>query len=142
MKYYWTAKFIRLPAHFYILFIIMKNATEKCWTKCYVQYFIELCIWGMFTLALVSFFLINILNTKSDITSWPNVYKAVGKICVSVSPMTLYLKDDPNSQTVNLMWCLNLERSHLASVAWKANEMQSRTSLLFTLPCLSVNLSW
>lgn len=40
--------------------------------------------------------------------------------------MTLYLKDDPNSQTVNFMWCLNLERSHLASVStvpWKANEM-------------------
>lgn len=55
----------------------------------------------------------------------PYVYKAVGKLCAPVSTITLYLKDEPNSQTLNFMWCLDLERSHLAPAAephWKESQ--------------------
>lgn len=65
---------------------------EKCWAKCYVQYFIDLCIWGMFTLALVSF-LINILNTKSAITSWPKSQRLQSSwenLCLSFTNDTLF----------------------------------------------------
>lgn len=55
----------------------------------------------------------------------PQVYKAVGKNCVPISTITLYLKNEPSSQTLNFMLCINLERSHLATAAephWKADE--------------------
>lgn len=55
-----------------ILFMIMKNYYEEMLNKfyIYVQYFIDLCIKSMFTLALV-IFKINILNIKYDRTSRP-----------------------------------------------------------------------
>ena len=52
--------------------MIMKNYYEDILNKfyIYVQYFIDLCIKSMFTLALV-IFKINILNIKYDRTSRP-----------------------------------------------------------------------
>lgn len=41
-----------------------------------------------------------------------------------MSAITLYLKDEPNSQTLNFLSCLNLEAGHLATAAdlpWKPN---------------------
>lgn len=34
-----------------------------------------------------------------------------------MSTITLYLKEEPDSQTLNFPWCLNLELSHLATAA-------------------------
>lgn len=80
----------------------------------------------MFTLALV-IFKIHILNIKYDRT---NRHKSLSLqshwiMCIPVSTITLYLKDEPNSQMLNFLLCLNLETSHLAIAAqllWRPNE--------------------
>lgn len=80
----------------------------------------------MFTLALV-IFKIHILNIKYDRTNRPKSLSLQShwKMCIPVSTNTRYLKNEPNSQTLNFLLCLNLETSHLAKAAqllWRPNE--------------------
>lgn len=61
-----------------------------------------------------------------------------------VSPITLYLKEEPNSQTLNLLSRLNLETSHLAIVAafpWRPNErrMEEYANAVHILPACELD---
>lgn len=74
----------------------------------------------------------------------PSVYKAVGKFVFPMSTITLYLKDEPNSQTLNFLSCLNLEASHLATAAelhWKphARHMEEYSDAVHIFPTCELN---
>lgn len=99
----------------------------------------------MFTLALVIFKLISwILHIIEQADQNPSVYNAVGKFVFPMSTITLYLKHEPNSQTLNFLSCLNLEASHLATAAelhWKSNarHMEEYSDAVHIFPTCELN---